>query len=111
MCAASADFFSSEILGDASNANFDVLSALVENMARSDEYASIELGGISGNSDKLGGKQLTDMTIYSSTDTSADTDKALITSTAKTVFVVIIMLVPALCAAFGVVIYVKRKNL
>ena len=111
MCAASADFFSSEILGDASNANFDVLSALVENMARSDEYASIELGGISGNSDKLGGKQLTDMTIYSSTDTSADTDKALITSTARTVFVVIIMLVPALCAAFGVVIYVKRKNL
>ena len=111
MCAASADFFSSEILGDASNANFDILSAFVENMARRDEYASIELGGISGNSEKLGGKQLLDMTIYSVTDTSADTDKALMTSGAQTAVVVIVMLVPLAIAAFGVVIYVKRKNL
>ncbi len=111
MCAASADFFSSDILGNASNANFDILSALVENMARNDEYASQELGGTSLNSDKLGGKQLVDTTIYSKTDTSADTDKALMTGTAQTVFTVIIMLVPAALAVFGIVIHVKRKNL
>ena len=111
MCAASADFFSSEILGDASNANFDILSALVENMARSDEYASQELGGTSLNSDKLGGKQLVDTTIYAVSDTTADTDKARMTSTVQTVFTVIVMLVPASLAVFGIVVYVKRKNL
>ena len=111
MCAASADFFSSEILGDASNANFDILSALVENMSRSDEYASQELGGTSLNSDKLGGKQLMDMTIYSADSTGADTTKALMTAGAQTAFAVIVMLIPVALAAFGVVIYVKRKNL
>ena len=111
MCAPSADFFSNEILGEASNANFDILSALVENMARSDEYASMDLGGISGNSEKLGGKQLLDMTIYSASGTSADTTKELLTDGAQTAFVVIIMLIPVALATFGVVIYVKRKNL
>ena len=111
MCAASADFFSSDVLGDASNANFDILSALVENMARSDEYASQELGGTSLNSDRLGGKQLADTTIYSVSDTSADTDKALITDTAIGVFVAIIAMIPLSLAVFGIVIYVKRKNL
>ena len=111
MCAASADFFSSEILGEASNANFDILSALVENMARNDEYASQDLGGTSLNSDKLGGKQLLDMTIYSASDTSADTQKELITSGEQTAFTVVVMLIPVALAVFGVVIYVKRKNL
>lgn len=111
MCAASADFFSSDVLGNASNANFDILSALVENMARNDEYASQELGGTSLNSDKLGGKQLADTTIYSASDTSADTDKALITSGAQWTFTVVVMLIPLAISVFGVVIYVKRKNL
>lgn len=111
MCSASADFFASDILGDASNANFDVLSALVENMARSDEYASLELGGTSFNSDKLGGKQILDTTIYSASDTTAETDKALMTSGAQIAFTVIVMLIPTALAVFGVVVYVKRKNL
>ena len=111
MCAASADFFSSELLGEASYANFDILSALTENMARNDEYASQELGGTSLNSSSLGGKRLVDTTIYSSTDTSADTEKALITGGAQIALTVIVMLVPLCAAIFGIVVCVKRKYL
>ena len=111
MCAASADFFSNELLGEASYANFNIMSALTEHMARSDEYASQDLGGTSLNSENLGGKQLADTSIYSVDDTSADTEKALITSGAQIAFTVIVMLVPLTLAIFGIVVCVKRRFL
>ena len=49
-CANSPDFLSSEVLGEASFANYDILSTLIVNMVRTEDYASIELGGLSQNS-------------------------------------------------------------
>ena len=57
-CANSAEFFSNELLGKSSYANFDIVSALVENISRVDIYASLELGGTSLNSSSYGGKQM-----------------------------------------------------
>ena len=111
MCAASADFFSNELLGEASYANFDIMSALTDNMARSDEYASQDLGGTSLNSEKLGGKQLVDTAIYSTEDTSSETEKALISSGEQIGFTVVAMLAPLALAIFGIVICVKRRFL
>jgi hypothetical protein len=111
MCAPSADFFSTEILADASCANFDIMSALVENMARSDEYASSDLGGKSLNFANAGGKPLADMTIYSTSDATADTDKALLAPGVRTAYVVIIMLVPLAAAIVGIIVAIRRRYL
>ena len=111
MCAPSADFFSNELLGEAAYANFDIMSALTENMARSDEYASQELGGTSLNSEKLGGKQLADTTMYSDLTDAEEAGVATISSTAQIIFTVIIMLIPLSVAVFGIVICVKRRFL
>lgn len=111
MCANSADFFSTDYIGNPSYANYDVLSALIENMARTDNYASIELGGISLNSPNLGGKPYVDTDMYLNTDVSADTTYNLISESAKVWFTVFIMAIPLAIAVYGVVVTVKRKFL
>ena len=72
-CVNSPDFFSSETLGEPSYANYDIMSSLVSNMVRTDDFASIDLGGLSQNSKNMFGKILNRSDI-SSTDVYA-TDK------------------------------------
>lgn len=67
-CAPSPDFFSNDMLGNASYANRDVLALLVRNISRVDEYASMSLGGTSANSDSMYGKILLDSAISTATD-------------------------------------------
>ena len=110
MCAASADFFSGDYIGNPAYANYDVLSLLIENMIRTDRHASIELGGNSENSENVYGKFLLDTEIYSA-DSYADTDSKLITPSAKTWLTVLVMLAPVAVAAIGIVIKVKRRYL
>ncbi len=110
MCAASPDFFSDDYVGNAAYANYEVLSALVENMIRTDEYASIELGGLSMNSPNLGGKVLEDTTIYS-VDTYVDTEYRLLSNSAAVWFTVAFLAVPFAVAVIGIVVKIKRRFL
>ena len=48
-CSNSADFFSNELLGNSSYANYDVLASVISNISRTDRFATIELGGLSYN--------------------------------------------------------------
>ncbi len=117
-CVNSPDFFSSEVLGEPSYANYDVMSSLISNMVRTDGYASIDLGGLSQNSKNMFGKILYQSDI-SATDVYA-TDK----STGKQVLVwhglsssdaigitVGLMLIPLAVAVAAVAVRIRRKFL
>lgn len=111
-CANSADFFSNEYLGNASFANYEVMSALTDNMIRSDEYADMELGSTSANAHNRGGKVLLDTTM-SSTDVYEE-EYFLhegLTTNAITVYTVIIMAIPLAIGVLGIIVKIKRKFL
>ncbi len=116
-CANSAEFLSNELLSDGSIANFDMVSALVNNISRTDIYASTDLGGTSMNSSKYGGKQLvydvlSDVatTIYNSDATIKGTTKAL-TDGVTTALVVISCSVPAVLLVIGAAVRIRRRYL
>lgn len=114
-CANSAGFFSEQTLGNPSFANFDITSALVENISREDVYASMDLGGTSMNSASYGGKQLyktdiavTTTKIYAS-DGSVVKTNSPITAGAKTVTILVALLIPFGVAITGTAVYLRRK--
>ena len=117
-CAASGEFFYNKLLGNASYANFDIVSALVNNMSRSDEYASIELGSTSLNSSSFGGKQLVS-TVLSDTDTNVYSPDAKeivrvnkgISKGEIGVFTTVVAIIPVAIAIVGIVICTKRRFL
>ena len=117
-CSNSADFFSNELLGNSSYANYDVLASVISNISRTDRYATIELGGLSLNSPSFGGKQMASTTL---SDTPSDVytwdgkeivkhNKGL-SATAITLFTVIVMAVPVVVMGFGIAMFIKRKFL
>ncbi len=114
-CANSASFFSEQTLGNPSFANFDVTSALVENISREDVYASMDLGGASLNSSSYGGKRLQKETIaetltdiYGSDSTVIKTNLP-ITVGARVTVIVTAALIPLACAVVGIVIHLRRR--
>ena len=111
MCANSPDFLSGQFVGNPSYANYDVLSALIQNMVRTDEYASIELGGTSLNSPSIGGKPFVDTKLYAADDVTASTTYSRITTAEKNLFTVAVMIIPFAIAVVGVVVMIKRKFL
>ncbi len=119
-CANSKDFLSNELLGNASYANFDIVSALINNMVRTDMHASTDLGGISLNSTSFGGKQIIDATLYDYETTIYNSDStnlvelkvnSAIDSTDKTVISVFVFAIPVIIAAVGIAICLRRKFL
>ena len=100
-CTGSKDFFSNELLGNTSYANYDVLASVISNISRTDRYATIELGGLSMNSTSFGGKQ-TLSTELSNTPSKIYTWDAKevvkynkgLSSTAIVIYTVIVMAVP-----------------
>ena len=117
-CSNSADFFSNEILGNTSYANYDILSSVVTNISRTDRYVTMELGGLSYNSPTFGGKQ-TSSTELSESPTkvySADATEVVkynrgLSSTAIVAYTVVVMVVPVVVLALGIVMFIKRKFL
>lgn len=112
-CANSTEFFSNELLGNTSYANYEIVSALIENISRIDVYASMELGGTSLNSPLAGGKVMTDMTMYEVATTaypSGVTNEGL-TQGAKVGYTVVIAAVPTAILILGVVVCIKRRFL
>lgn len=117
-CANSADFFSNELLGNPSYANFDIMSALINNIIRSDVYASSDLGGSSMNSISFGGKQLVSTVlqevenmVYSPDATEVVKVNKGLNVGEKTAFSVFIYAVPVIIAIVGAVICLRRKFL
>lgn len=129
-CVNSASFFSNETLGNASYANYDIVSAVVNNISRIDEYASSDIGGTSLNSTSYGGKMQIDTRIketglskenYKVYSNKPDPENPNIlhvlkvndglSSGTRTAFVVLMSLIPAAVLAFGVVVYIKRRYL
>ena len=115
-CSPSADAFSNEILGNTSYANYDIMSALVENISRIDEHASMELGGTSLNSDKLGGKPLLNSLISETSTTKYNSQTGRdeivtkgLTAADRTFLTVLVMIAPIAVAVVGIVVRVKRK--
>ncbi len=126
LCVNSPDFFSSDLLGEPSYANFDIVSAVINNISRVDEHASVDLGGKSFNSISMGGKKLIpttmskeDVKINSNKHIDDDISKGLILikhnkglPNAVVVFVtVLVALIPLSVSVVGIVINIKRRNL
>ena len=114
-CANDGDFFSNELLGEASYANFEIMSALITNMSRVDIYASTDLGGTSLNTKNFGGKQLVstilsedDVEIYSSDAKLIGINRG-IEAVDKTIYTVLVAIVPLFTLVFAFIIFFKRK--
>lgn len=122
-CAASRDFFKNELIGNASYANYDVVSSLVQNIARLETHAPSSLGGLSLNNsdDTFGGKMLDDASIREKDEyvkgvndngdiVVVDTKHGL--NTAMLVVIIItVSVIPLSVAICGIVICLKRKYL
>ena len=117
-CSNSQDFFSNEILGNSSYANYDILASVVTNISRTDRYATMELGGLSYNSPSFGGKQTSSLELSESPTKvySADAKEVLkynkgLSRTAVVAYTVIVMAVPVAVLSVGTVMFIKRKFL
>ena len=115
--AASGSFFSEQTLGNPSYANYDVTSALVQNISRVDEYASTDLGGTSLNSTSFGGKQLLDIAIatedtqvYNAAMEVVEINYTL--TLGMKIFYIVLVALPVLGAlAVGITVCVRRRYL
>jgi hypothetical protein len=120
-CAAGADYFSAEHLGNDSYANYDVTAAMIQSICRLDSYASMELGGSSlNNYAGFGGKRFVS-TALSETESNVtefyeDGTSAIvkvnygISAAEKTVYTVLVAIIPLALLVTGVVIFAKRRH-
>ncbi len=110
-------FYSNDILGNASFANYDILASLITTISRTERYAPINLGGSSPNSSSFGGKQLVDMTLrdYAMNVYSWDGKEVVkvnraLTDSAVAWYTVIAFAAPVAVTALGFVIILKRRH-
>lgn len=111
-------FYSNEVLGNPSFANYDVMASVITGISRTDRHVTIELGGTSPNSASYGGKQLVDMVlkdyahnVYSSNASEVLRVNRAFTPAARTWFTVIAMIAPAAVLVTGIVVFIRRKYL
>ena len=123
-CVNGTDFFSNELLYNSSYANYDVMALLVRNLARTDEFASMELGGNSLNSPMFGGKVLSDYSL-SPADVYEDvfhhTENGTYSEQVKTVsglsegevvgLTVTLFAIPLVILGLGIAVHIKRRFL
>lgn len=116
-CVNSKDFLTREMLSNRAYANYDIVSAVVNNISRNDVYASMELGGLSLNSPKYGGKQLIYDTLTEQPAAIYNGDASLagytlgFGKTVKTVIAVTAVAVPLVPFVIGVLVKLRRKFL
>ncbi len=114
-CVNSPDFFSYDLLGNRSYANYDVVALLVDNLARTDRYASIELGSDSWNSSSYGGKrlltsELSELPTYE-TSTGGEMLAHGISSNEIWGFTAVIMAMPIIMLGLGIYVFIRRRYL
>lgn len=97
--------------------NYDVLFAMTRYISRVDEYASMELGGTSLNSSKMGGKVLVTDTLSATGNVKHDENGyevgyyPILTTKESGWWTVLLVLTPVLATVItGTIILVKRKN-
>ena len=125
-CANSADFFSNKLIGETSYANYDIVSAVIENISRIDDFASMDLGGNALNSSASGGKRTITMqmsefdhTLYSNRFVDDNPKKGHviikdnkgISTAEKIVITSVIMAIPLAIGIVGIVVKIKRRYL
>ena len=119
-CAASADFFATEYLGNTSYANFDIVSSLVQNICRLDTLADSSLGGGNMNSENMFGKLMVDTSIRAedTSETFYNDDGSInqsytrgLTAKRRNVIITVVAVIPVMIAAAGVAVCIKRKYL
>ena len=119
---ASSDFFSNELLGNHSYANYDIMASVITNITRTDRFADMSLGGESGNSISQGGKASipSNLAEYSfdvySAYGAAQNEHYIKTNlgfseTARTTYTIIIMAIPFAIFVVGAIVFIKRKFL
>ena len=120
--AASADYFSGELIGNASYANFDVTASLVQEIARLDTYADMSLGGVSANNyTGFGGKPLVQLKMDTESRDVYKYHENGRTEVVRTVYglsegmrifyTVIVCVIPVAITVLGIVVCIRRKYL
>ena len=105
-----------EYIGESSYANYDIVFSTVRTLTRTDRYASDDLGAISLNTEKYGGKILLSTELSKTNQEEYENGKLVRTysamSTGKMVLWTVIMaIVPVLVIPIiGTYVYLKRKN-
>lgn len=121
-CTASADFFSNELLANNSYANYDIMASVITNITRTDRFADMSLGGLSGNSISQGGKASIpsvlaeySFDVYSAYGALQDENYIKtnlgFSEGARITYTVIIMVVPLAVFVLGVIVFIRRKFL
>lgn len=128
-CVNSASFFTNEMLGNTSYANFDIVSSVVNNISRFDDHASLNLGGISANSLVMGGKKqiytgmkadglaASQYLVYSGKRDPETYGNIVLkeneglSSSARGAYTVLIAAIPTAVLVLGTVVFVKRRYL
>ncbi len=112
------EFFTNTLIGSKSYANYDIVSSLVDNMSRTDVYASLNLGGTSLNSSAFGGKQLVSTTLSEvNTNVYAPDGSGIVhinngfTSASLVFITVVVCIAPITLVVLGIVCAVKRRFL
>lgn len=115
-CANSAEFLSNELLGSATHSNRDVLSTLVQSLARTDRHADTAIGGFSLNAgENYGGKiqvslamSETESSVFYGNYGTLEDNRGL--SAGGRNWLTVLVLIPAVAAlVLGAVVYIKRK--
>lgn len=117
-CTNTADFLSSDILGNRSYANYNIVSSLVGSIARTDRFASMSLGGMSLNSPSYGGKQTVSTELKNTLTKvwSSDAKEVIAINQAfgalqQIIFTTVIVIFPIAVLVLGVIMWLKRRNL
>ena len=117
-CTGTADFLSSDILGNRSYANYNIVSSLIGSISRTDRFASMSLGGMSQNSPSYGGKQTVSTELKNTLTKvwSSDAKEVIAINQAfgalqQILFTIVIVIFPTAALALGVIMWLKRRNL
>jgi hypothetical protein len=117
-CTASAEFFTNKLVSNASFANYDVLSGLIDNISRIDLFGSLDIGGTSPNSNSFGGKQLVstdigteDTKVYTPDGKDVLRINHRITNAEIGFYTAVVLLIPIALAIYGTVRLIKRRCL
>ena len=117
-CTNTKDFLSNSLIGNKSYANYGIMASLISSISRIDRYASMSLGGLSMNSPSYGGKQTHTTTLTETGEKiySADAKDVIsinqpFTIVDRVLFTVMISAIPVAILVYGIIVFVKRRNL
>lgn len=108
---------SSNYINNSTFCNYDVVYSMLRTVSRTDRYADKDLGGLTLNSDRYGGKDLwlddlratTESGIFVDNDVKYHFTYKAVTDTTRAVFTVILSLLVVAVPAVGIAVHRRRK--